>query len=98
MRRRYTIEEDNKILDKVGTNYYNLQKAFRELAIEMNRNPASVSNRWYHVLSRNNTSPIFMTYGKTVSTENRKNITAKNTEFLSAHPLSFWRRLLNIFH
>ena len=97
MGKRYTIEEDKQILNKVGTNYYNLQKAFRELAIEMNRNPEALSNRWYHVLSRNNTSPVFMMYGKTVSTENRKNITAKNTEFLSAHSLSFWRRLLNIF-
>lgn len=45
--RKYTNNEDKVIISKVAKYPNNLQKAFREAGIKLNRPISSVSERWY---------------------------------------------------
>lgn len=73
--RRYTEEEDLKIIKKVNENPLNLTQCFKELAIELGRTPGAIHYRWYRVLSvreESKANTVFFTLGKKRKLLNRK--------------------------
>jgi hypothetical protein len=93
--KRYTNNEDKVIVDKVAKYPGNLQRAFKEAGIKINRSASSVSERWYKKL-RNN-SVVFMTYGKKDTVNiNRKNVHENTTDNTMVKP-GLWRKILNLF-
>lgn len=50
-RNKWTIEEDEILVQAIKANPHNKLQAFREAAEKVNHNYRCCSNRWYHVLS-----------------------------------------------
>lgn len=99
-RKRYTREEDLKIRNTINNNPENISKALKELALELNRSYGGLSQRWYTVLSRQETSrnsASFIVLSKKKKIKARKNITHKNKEFLNNSKLTIWDRIRRIF-
>lgn len=99
-RKRFTKEEDRLILSTVEKNPHNLSECFKELAIKLNRNPKSISNRWYHYISKKDsndkTNTVFITVGKKSVNYNRKT-TIKNTQQPEKKKSSIWRTIFKLF-
>jgi hypothetical protein len=93
--RRYSNNEDKVIIRKVAMYPNNLQKAFKEAGIKINRPASSVSERWYKKLKNSNV--VFVTYGKkgTVNV-NRKNVHEKTTDN-TIIKIGLWKKILNLF-
>jgi hypothetical protein len=93
--RSYSNNEDKVVIRKVAMYPNNLQKAFREASIELNRPISSVSGRWYKKLKNSNV--VFVTYGKkgTVNV-NRKNV-HQNTTDNTVIKTGLWKKILNLF-
>lgn len=93
--RKYSNNEDKVIIGKVAKYPNNLQRAFKEASIKLNRHASSVQERWYKKLRNNNV--VFMTYSKkgTVNV-NRKNVHEKTTDNTIVKP-GLWRKILNLF-
>ena len=73
--RRYTEEENLKIIKKISENPSNLSRCFEELAVELGRTPIAIKYRWYQVLSlreESKANTIFFTLGKKRKLLNRK--------------------------
>jgi hypothetical protein len=93
--KRYSNDEDKVIIRKVAMYPNNLQRAFREAGIELNRPISSVSNRWHKKLRNSNV--VFMTYGKKGTVNiNRKNVHENTTDNTIVKP-GLWRKILNLF-
>lgn len=93
--RRYSNNEDKVIIGKVAKYPNNLQRAFKEAGIKLNRPSSSIQERWYKKLKNNNV--VFVTYGKkgTVNV-NRKNVHENTTDNTVVKP-ELWRGFLNLF-
>lgn len=93
--RRYSNNEDKVIIEKVAKYPNNLQKAFREASLRLNRPISSVSERWYKKLRNSNV--VFMTYSKKGTVNiNRKNVHEKTTDNTIVKP-GLWKKILNLF-
>ena len=90
VRKRYTVEEDNIIINYIISNPGNITKACDELAIQLNRSNKAISLRWYK-LSHKKLNKSFITFGKNKHVCNRKNVNN-----LSKHNVSLWKMILNL--
>ena len=89
VKKRYTVEEDNIIINYIISNPGNISKACDELAIQLNRSSRGISIRWYK-LSHKKLDKSFITFGKNKHACNRKNVNN-----LSKHNVSLWKIILN---
>ena len=89
VKKRYTAEEDNIIINYIISNPGNIQKACKELGIQLNRSTIAISTRWYK-LSHKKLDKSFITFGKNKHVCNRKNVNN-----LSKHNVSLWKIILN---
>lgn len=93
--KRYTNNEDKVIVSKVAKYPGNLQRAFKEAGIKLNRPISSISERWYKKLRNSNV--VFMIYGKKGTVNiNRKNVHENTTDNTIVKP-GLWRKILNLF-
>lgn len=88
--KRWTKEEDERLLQQVRVYPQNLSKCFLIVGEVLGRSPSAVSSRWYTVLSKRPDVMCFFTASSKHICKNRKNgVGVENTR-------SIWRRLLNI--
>ena len=89
-RKRWTIEEDQYLINHLKNYSHNLQKGFLIASQHLNRTPEAISCKWYTKLSKQ--TPIFMVASSKKATINRKNsentITSNN---------SIWNRIKRLF-
>lgn len=45
--RKWTEDEEKVVISKIEGNPNNLQRAFREVSLEIDRTPATIEYRWY---------------------------------------------------
>ena len=90
VKKRYTVEEDNIIINYIISNPGNIQKACKELSIQLNRSTIAISTRWYR-LSHKKLDKSFITFGKNKHACNRKNVNN-----LNKHNISLWKMILNL--
>lgn len=88
--RRWTAEEDERLLQQVRTFPQNLNKCFLIVSEVTGRTPGAVANHWYSVVSKDPNNTCFFTASAKHVSRNRKN--GKGI----ASNRSIWRRLLNI--
>ena len=86
---RYDVNTDKEIVDYIIKNPGNIQKACKELGIQLNRSTVAISKRWYK-LSHKKLDKSFITFGKNKHVCNRKNVNN-----LSKHNASLWKIILN---
>lgn len=88
--RRWTPEEDEKLLNQVRVFPQNLKRCFILVAEDIDRSPSAVAAHWYSKLSKGyNNGLCFFTASSRHVSPNRK-----NGEGVSIRP-TIWRRLLN---
>lgn len=95
--RRWTEDEEKVVISKIEENPNNLQRAFREASLEIDRTPATIGYRWYQGGLRERSDKLFMTYGrKGTLNSNRKNVSSKTSDNTIRTRKSKWRRILDI--
>ena len=88
--RRWTIEEDDRLLRQVRAFPQNLHKCFLIISEETGRTPLAVANHWYTSLSKKPEALCFFTASPRHVSKNRKN--GMGVESNS----SIWRRLMAV--
>lgn len=88
--RRWTQQEDNRLLRQVKAFPQNLHKCFLIVAEETGRTEGAVANHWYTVVSKKPESLCFFTASPRHVSKNRKNGMGEESNS------SIWRRLLRI--
>lgn len=88
--KRWSEEEDERLLQQVRTFPQNLTKCFLIVSDVIGRSPNAVANRWYCVLSKRPDVMCFFTASSKHVCKNRKNgVGVESTR-------SIWRRLIAI--
>lgn len=88
--RKWTQQEDERLLRQVRVFPQNLHKCFHVVAEEIDRTPGAVANHWYSVLSKKPGVIEFGTISSKHFARNRKN--GMGVEISS----SIWRRFLHL--
>lgn len=88
--RRWTNEEDQRLLRQVRAFPQNLHKCFLIVSEEIGRTESAVSGRWYTVLSKKPESLCFFTASPKHVSKNRKNGMGVETNG------NIWRRLMAV--
>ena len=88
--RRWTEEEDARLLRQVRTFPQNLHKCFLMVSEETGRTPTAVQAHWYAVVSKKPEALCFFTASPHHISKNRKNGMGTATSE------SVWRRLLRV--
>lgn len=92
-RKRWTKEEDKKLLKQVSVYPHNLKLSFMIVAEELNRTPAGVAAHWYNILSKkDDVIPYGLVSSKKIMF-NRKS--SKNNAFIANNTHSMWRKILD---
>lgn len=94
--KRWTKEEDARLVELISENVGNLQKAFRLFSAEYpNRTVEAASYRWYAILRLdNNVRVCFVTVGKKAKHANRKIVnTVKRKDSITK---TLWNKLLKL--
>lgn len=95
--RKWTEDEEKVVISKIEENPNNLQRAFREASLEIDRTPAAIRWKWYQEGLREKSGELFMTYGrKGTLNSNRKNVSSKTSDNTIRTGKSKWRRILDI--
>lgn len=95
--RKWTEDEEKVVISKIEENPNNLQRAFREASLEIDKTPAATGWRWYKGGLRERSGKLFMTYGrKGTLNSNRKNVSSKTSDNTIRTRKSKWRRILDI--
>lgn len=89
-RKKWTMEEDNRLLRHVKARPQNLHKCFLMVAEETGRTEGAVANRWYSKVSKDPRNLCFFTASPKHVSKNRKNGAGVEAN------TSIWRRLINI--
>lgn len=95
-RKKWTKEEDARLVKLISENVGNLQKAFRLFSEEYpDRTAEAASYRWYAVLRLdNNVRVCFVTVGKKAKHANRKIVnTVKRKDSITK---TLWNKLLKL--
>jgi len=71
--RKWTAEEDSKLLAQVKANPQNLTKCFLAASMEIDRSPHACASRWYLVVSKDPKNAAFLTVSIKHKCLNRKN-------------------------
>ena len=88
--RRYTEDEEQRIIRQAKAFPQNLRRGFKIVAEELDRTPGAISNHWYTVTSKRPEAVCFFTASEKHVSKNRKN--GMGDEIGT----SIWRRFLNI--
>lgn len=88
--KRWTAEEDARLLRQVEAFPQNLHKCFIIVSEEIGRTPQGVQAHWYSVLSKKPQALCFFTASKHHVSKNRKNGMGVSTNG------SVWRRFMAI--
>lgn len=95
--RKWTEDEEKVVISKIEESPNNLQKAFREASLEIDRAPAAIEYRWYQGGLRERSGKLFMTYKrKGTLNSNRKNVSSNTYDNTIRTRKSKWRRILDI--
>lgn len=72
--RRWTEEEDQTLLNKIGENPLNMRACFLACSEVLGRTPGACSNRWYSVLCKSDEirHTAILTLGRSSAIRNRK--------------------------
>lgn len=89
--KRWTEQEDNRLLRQVKTYPHNLHNCFMIVAEELNRTPQAVANHWYAKLSKD---PKVIVYGLMTAKQFYRN--RKNCKTGTPISPSIWQRFLNL--
>jgi hypothetical protein len=96
-RRKWTEDEEKVVISKVEASPYNLEKAFREAASEIDRTPLAIKQRWHQGGLREKSGKLFMTYGRRGTLNNNRKIVSSTTSDNTLKTRkSKWRRILDI--
>ena len=90
IRKRWTIEEEQYLIDHLKNYSHNLQKGFLIASQHLNRTPEAISCRWYTKLSKQ--TPIFM-----VASSKKAIINRKNSENTIRSNNSIWNKIKRLF-
>ena len=88
--RKWTEEEDKRLLRQVRAFPQNLTRCFMIVAEELDRTPGSVANHWYTVVSKDPKNMCFFTASPKHVSKNRKNGMGEESN------LSIWKRFMRI--
>lgn len=88
--KRWTAEEDARLLQQVRAFPQNLNKCFLIVSQVTGRTPGAVANHWYSTVSKDPQNTCFFTASTQHISKNRK-----NGKGVVSSP-SIWKRLLNI--
>lgn len=88
--RRWTMEEDARLLRQVRAFPQNLHKCFVIVSEEIGRTDKAVAAHWYSVLSKKPESLCFFTASPKHVSRNRKNGMGVESS------AGIWRRLMNV--
>lgn len=95
--RKWTEDEEKVVISRIEENPNNLQKAFREASLKIDKTPAAIGWRWYKGGLRERSGKLFMTYGrKGTLNSNRKNVSSKTSDNTIRTRKSKWGRILDI--
>lgn len=95
--RKWTEDEEKVVISKIEENPNNLQRAFREASLEIDRTPAAIRWKWHQGGLRERSGKLFMTYGrKGTLNSNRKNVSSNTSDNTIRTRKSKWRRILDI--
>lgn len=92
--KRYTEEEDSRIIEVISNNPHNLTDCFKLLSAELGRSCKSIHNRWYNTLRKR--EACFITYGKSTVSTNSKVIKKSSKVQSKKVKLNLWQRILKI--
>lgn len=96
-RRKWTENEEKIVISKIEANPNNLQRAFREAALEIDRTPTAIRWKWHQGGLREKSDKLFITYGrKGTLNSNRKNVSSNTSDNTIRVRKSKWRRILDI--
>ena len=87
--KRWTAEEDKKLLTQVRVFPQNLKKCFMIVSEETGRTVGAVSNHWYTKLSKDPDNLVFFTASAKHVSRNRKNGMGEESN------MSVWKKLCN---
>lgn len=88
--RKWTAEEEDRLLQQVKLFPQNLNKCFKIVSEVIGRSPEAVANHWYTVVSKRPNTTCFFTASPKHISKNRKNgLGIKSNR-------SVWRRLLSV--
>lgn len=90
--RKWTNEEDDRLLRQVRSFPQNLHKCFLIVSEEINRSEKAVAAHWYTSLSKRPEALCFFTASEKHISKNRKNGMGEESS------QSIWRRLLNVIN
>lgn len=90
--KKWTAEEDERILQQVRAFPQNLTKCFLIVSEVLDRTPGAVANRWYTVVSKKPNATCFFTASPKHISKNRKNGEGV------ASTMSIWKKLLRIIN
>ena len=71
--KRWTPEEDTRLLEQIRVFPQNLSKCFTIVAETLDRTPTACAARWYTKLSKDPANAVFVTISARHKTLNRKN-------------------------
>ena len=71
--RRWTVEEDTRLLEQIRMFPHNLSRCFIIVAEVLDRTPTACAARWYTKLSKDPANAVFVTISARHKTLNRKN-------------------------
>lgn len=95
--RKWTEDEEKVVISKIEENPNNLQRAFREASLEIDRTPAAIGRKWHQGGLREKSGKLFTTYErKGTLNSNRKNVSSKTSDNTIRTRKSKWRRVLDI--
>lgn len=72
--RRWSEEEDQILINKIGENPLNLRMCFIAASVSLRRSPAACSTRWYNHLQKSERKEhtAILTMGKHIAIRNRR--------------------------
>lgn len=88
--KKWTLEEDTKVVNQVRALPQNLTKCFLVLSEVLDRTPGSIANHWYTVLSRDPKNMCFFTASPKHISANRKNGMGEESN------MNVWKKLCKI--
>lgn len=96
-RRKWTIEEDEILVQAITAEPYNLRKCFLSIATKINRTPGSVKIRWYnHTRFTSMGRKTMLTIGKNSMYTGKNYKQNSRVEPEEIRNSSLWARILTI--
>lgn len=93
IKRRYTKEENEYIVNAIIKDPWNISKVIKQLSIDLDRTEAGLRQHWYTRLSKK-TDKCFLVVGKSSHSKNRKN--NGKIEKPSKSKKNIWKYLISL--